>query len=575
MISHSSPISGIATSGGQYVATAGYDNQVILWDASSGKGIARALHDHLANQCIFSPNGKFLASSSSDYSARIWSVPDMRLRTILTDHEDDVEAVAFHQIREWIATGSRDNDVRVFDLHGNLLMRMKGHKADVISIAWLNDSDQLVTSSDDGTIKRWDAQTGHLIDDIDLHGAETDALTVSTTGTIFAGNDEGCIIVVEERGSSVYKAHDAGIKRLIYDHQTGLLLSMSYDRSAKFWTFSHDQGLILQHQTHLPSIVWPRSGAFLSPNEVVFVTFGSTYATYSLSSDQWLLEQIRETNGVNSACLYRDSVYSVRDSGAVYCNSNLLANMGSLCNFIAPFADRLLTGGQMGILYDAQTGEHIYQHKSPLNCIATFRHRGMPVAIIGTYTGEGLVFCLDNGRAKYLTTICLHQNAIKCIAESAGRLFSVCATGAAAWHDAQTFLPVLLLKNAHDKIANACVGLPNGCFASISRDRKIRLWSPDGKSEVIHSPHQNSIKCCIVSKDGDVLITGDYAGRVFAFNIAAKRFTQPVRPTSSGISSLTLGLGDSEFLATSYDGRIYTLAIHEGKLLEVEPNRDE
>ena len=32
MIRHLGPISGIAAFGGKFVATAGYDNQVILWD---------------------------------------------------------------------------------------------------------------------------------------------------------------------------------------------------------------------------------------------------------------------------------------------------------------------------------------------------------------------------------------------------------------------------------------------------------------------------------------------------------------------------------------------------------------
>ena len=35
MIEHRSPISGIDATGGRYVATAGYDNQLILWDASA------------------------------------------------------------------------------------------------------------------------------------------------------------------------------------------------------------------------------------------------------------------------------------------------------------------------------------------------------------------------------------------------------------------------------------------------------------------------------------------------------------------------------------------------------------
>jgi hypothetical protein len=54
MICHRSPISGIASIENKYVATAGYDNQVIIWDAVTGQSLARGQHDHLANHVRFS-----------------------------------------------------------------------------------------------------------------------------------------------------------------------------------------------------------------------------------------------------------------------------------------------------------------------------------------------------------------------------------------------------------------------------------------------------------------------------------------------------------------------------------------
>lgn len=41
MIAHQSPISGVAAYNGQWVATAGYDNQIILWDAAHKIALAR------------------------------------------------------------------------------------------------------------------------------------------------------------------------------------------------------------------------------------------------------------------------------------------------------------------------------------------------------------------------------------------------------------------------------------------------------------------------------------------------------------------------------------------------------
>src|SRR5262245_43173870 len=118
MIHHVSPISGVDALGDAYVATAGYDNQVILWDVRSKTAVARGCHDHLANQCRFSACGRFLASASSDTTARLWAMPSMRLLAVMGDHEDDVEMAVPCPDSRRVATASRDHRVRVFDFAG-------------------------------------------------------------------------------------------------------------------------------------------------------------------------------------------------------------------------------------------------------------------------------------------------------------------------------------------------------------------------------------------------------------------------------------------------------------------------
>ena len=50
---HEVPIVGIAAHG-DFVASAGYDNKLILWDNHTRQAVARGAHDHLVNNCAFS-----------------------------------------------------------------------------------------------------------------------------------------------------------------------------------------------------------------------------------------------------------------------------------------------------------------------------------------------------------------------------------------------------------------------------------------------------------------------------------------------------------------------------------------
>lgn len=560
MIQHRGPISGIAAWQDAYVATAGYDNQVICWDQRSGQALARSFHDHLANQCSFSPDGRYLLTSSSDYSARLWTVPDLRLVSVFAAQEDDVEMSVFHRSKELIATASRDHRVRVYDFDGRLKATFTGHRADVISVEWARDADELISSSDDGTIKRWSLETGELIDDLDMDGVETDTVAISSGGVIYAGNDEGQIIVVRDDGRTTVPAHDAGIKRLVLDDSRALLVSLSYDRTMRLWDVS--SGLPRARDTAaLPDDVWPRSCAFAGGSRLVFATFGASYRGYDYARQVWDSAEVPTTGGVNAVLPQADGrTLTVGDAGEVRRDGVMVAETKSLCNFLTPLGDVVLSGGQLGRVFDARTGRRLHQHRSPLNCGAAFERDGERYAVVGTYTGEGLLFRLTgDGGVEHVRDLPLHHNAVKGVAVSGDLLFSVAADASATWYRISTLREVASLTDAHDRIANGCAGLGGGWFASVSRDLMLRIWDPQQRATAVETPHTHSVKCVAASDDGMIVATGSYNGEVALYDRLDGRWTGTLRPTTAGISSLAYDAQRKQFAAASYDGQVYLI----------------
>ncbi len=559
MIAHRAPISGVAAFGGYLVATAGYDNQLILWDAKHQTPLSRAFHDHLANQVAFSTDGRFLVSASSDHTARLWSLPDLKLKAVFSDQLDDVEMAVFHPVRDLVATASRDHRVRVYGFDGRLQRCFEGHAADVISVAWSVDGEELISSSDDGTVKRWSLAKGQLLENIDLGGIETDTLAVTREGIIYAGNDEGEIVVIDDSRTSRHPAHASGIKRLVYEADTGQLVSLSYDRTLRVWAAAGAE-LRPVAQASIPAEIWPRSCAFIDKQTLAFATFGSSYAVYHIDSDTWDLEAVQPTQGVNAVAMLSGQRLTIGDSGILFIDGRPSTRMGSLCNFLTPAGGRVFTGGQMGSVMDALTGELLHQHRSPLNCGTAFERNGVPHVVIGTYTGEGLVFSVAKDRAVRLAaTLPLHTNAVKSVAVSDGIIFSVCADTAASWFSVADFQETGRLKPAHDRIANGCAALPGGRFVSISRDHKLRIWERSHAATVVDTPHTHSIKCVVTSGDGRHVATGSYSGVVAIYDLLLGKWVSVDRPTTAGISSLCYDEGNACFLAGSYDGHVYEL----------------
>ena len=70
--------------------------------------------------------------------------------------------------------------------------------------------------------------------------------------------------------------------------------------------------------------------------------------------------------------------------------------------------------------------------------------------------------------------------------------------------------------------------------------------------------------------DADVIATGSYDGSVGLYRPRTDAWSE-LRPTTSGISSITYSAGTGEFLASSYDGRVYRVGAEFGDLREPLP----
>ncbi len=563
---HHGPIAAIAAKA-SFIATAGYDNRVILWDAATKRAIARGLHDHLVNNCAFNSDGTQLVTASSDYSARIWDVPSLRLKAVLAGHEDDVDMAAFSPDDTRVATCALDRAIRIFDTSGRCLRTLRGHTGNILSVAWSRDGKRLVSSSVDGTVREWDAATEAEIrcNKIDVR---TDSLVIDTAGRIFAGDDEGRIVIIVDGRLSFLQAHRAGVKKVAFDELARMLVTLSYDRTVAVWAIDDDGGMLPVARTEFPAEVWARAATVIGAGRIAVGTFGGTYGVFDWISGRWDMRGAIAGKGLNAITVVDGETYAIGDAGILLKEGEPCARLGSLCNFLVAAGSRLLTGGQLGQLLDAHTGEILYRHRSPLNCAATFRRDGAPHVVVGSYTGEALVFRLDeDDRPAFVASLAIHENAIKGLVATGRRIFSVCANTTIAWHDAADFSLVREVGNAHDRIANGCCLAGPNAVASIGRDLMLRIWTEAG-TEAYRTPHPNSVKCICASDDGAILMTGAYTGTVAGFDVATRRWVSFERPTSSGISALAYDARNRRFLASSYDGCVYTV----GKDLSDEAN---
>jgi WD40 repeat protein len=180
--------------------------------------------------------------------------------------------------------------------------------------------------------------------------------------------------------------------------------------------------------------------------------------------------------------------------------------------------------------------------------------------VFGTYRGSLLVFESDGRDVRFQQALNLKCNAIKGVCQARGLLFCGSADGILTILDAGTLQVRHSIRGAHDGILNGVAAYAAG-FATVSRDRTVRLWSDDGaRQEIIRTRHSHSIKCVASNSAGSLLATGSYGGTIDVFSVPAGGWLGPIRrPTSHGISAIAWDEGYGRFVASSYDGNLYDI----------------
>ncbi|UCJ12398.1 MAG: hypothetical protein JWS08_00775 [Phormidium sp. PBR-2020] len=109
------------------------------------------------------------------------------LQSKLEAHSNWVISIALNSDGTQIVSASNDGSVRLWDVAtGELLHSFDGHQAPVHSTEFNNQGTQVVSAAWDGTLKLWDVATGELLHSLDGH-----------SGSVFSAkfNDQGTQIV--------------------------------------------------------------------------------------------------------------------------------------------------------------------------------------------------------------------------------------------------------------------------------------------------------------------------------------------------------------------------------------------
>ena len=140
-----------------------------LWDTTSNDKpiILRHIFQKQTgwtNVLAFSPDGKILASGSTDKNVQLWDTATGRLFGRLTEHINGIAALTFSPDGTTLVSASTDGEVLFWSTQTKkrLPIHITGHTKRVKAAAFLNDNTTLASVAFNGIISLWDLKTSQI-----------------------------------------------------------------------------------------------------------------------------------------------------------------------------------------------------------------------------------------------------------------------------------------------------------------------------------------------------------------------------------------------------------------------------
>merc|ERR1719313_1851434 len=274
------------------VVTGGVDQQVVLFDAESGKTAQKlAGHSKKVSTVIFHPTKAVVLSGSEDATARVWSCTDSSnwkaqytCGQVVRRHSATVTDVAVHPLGDYFLTSSLDKSWAIHDLNLGKCVRhvtdqdngytcmkfhpdglilaggtegkvvqvwdvkdqvtvatLEGHESEIEALSFSENGYYLASASRDGTVKLWDLRKPLNIQTLKVCDGPVNSVRFDQTGQYLAIGGAGIAQVYnfETKTSIVaaaeFKHADAAITGVCMGGHAKSLVSVSMDQTLRFY----------------------------------------------------------------------------------------------------------------------------------------------------------------------------------------------------------------------------------------------------------------------------------------------------------------------------------------------------